>query len=175
MIRKNQIEKWNLYFKSLTKAEKKIAIAKDVLTQLKIKKYKANSGSYIKLNDYKFGMEDDVQYNFDKIKCDVCALGSAAMSCIKYTNNVKFKDVYFSEDNIFKELIKIFTKKELVLMEYCFEGFEYDFIGMSYNWRILLFKKEIEKTRSFYEKYTDSDKRLKAIMNIVIKNNKFKI
>jgi len=175
MVKKSQIEKWNFYFKSLTKAEKKIAIAKDILTQLKIKKYKANSGSYIKLNYYEFDLEDDIQSNFDKIKCDVCALGSAVMSCIKYTNNVKFNDVYSSQGEVFTELIKIFTKKELVLMEYCFEGFVTDFAGVSDKWGILLSEKGIEKTRSFYEKYTDPDKRLKAIMNIVIKNGKFKI
>jgi len=149
-----------------------VAIAKDVLAQLRSKRYIAEEGDYVDFSNWSdINEEEDIQSNFNTIKeCKVCALGSAALSCIKYTNNSSFEDAQYQRENFWDQLLKVFTKKELVLMEYAFEGFKGDSSGKANDWKVKLPYKLIDKTLAFCEKYKNQNKRLKAIMKNIIEN-----
>lgn len=175
MIKEKKIKELNDYFKSLTKEEKKVAIAKDVLLQLKNKKYVAKTGDYVDFDYWEtisaVDYDLNIQQHFDVIKnCKVCALGSAALSCIKYSNNSSFEDARRNTNKFWNQLLKVFTKKELVIIEYAFEGFAHKACGRSVNWNIDISDNILNKTCNFYYKHSNNDNRLKAIMKNIIKN-----
>lgn len=87
-------EWWN----GLSKKEKRVAVAYDVLYQLGVKQYKAERGTYLA---YKWG--SDFKYNFSNLvermldieaakapKCRVCAIGSGVLSSLTLSNNRGF-------------------------------------------------------------------------------------
>lgn len=167
-VTKATIKKWNEYFKSLSPSEKRIAIAKDVLFQLKKGRYSASAGNYVSFHQ-RHENNEDVQSNFNGIRCEVCAVGSAVMSCIKFTNDATFHQVKWDDEKVYEKLTKYFSKKQLCLMEYAFEGFTEQH-GKANDWNIAITPSERSKTLAFYEKYFDTDLRLKAIWNNVINN-----
>lgn len=172
-------KKWNNKFKSLTKQGQRIAIARDVLFQIKVKKYGVTAGTYVYFNDEIDGYsEADVQKNFDKFTCNCCALGACILSLTKFNDKFTFSDISSERIDIWNELAKFFPKTQLVLIEYAFEGWSsYDSNGVAvmrldvdattqkmYN--------ALGKCKSFYEKYADfSEDRFVAIMKNIIKNN----
>ena len=174
-ITKTQIKKWNDYFKSLTKPQQRVAIAEDVIQQVKKKKYTIETGNYVKFNEDNFDFDLDIQSNFDKVNCSVCALGACLLSTTKFKNKLTFDDVslidsYSSTWNLF---LNLFTSHQLLLIENAFEGV------LFYSCRVgedkftaRLTEKEEEKCNLFYDKYfTDDTKRLIAIMENIIANN----
>jgi hypothetical protein len=172
-IKPYQIKKWNNYFKSLTKAEKRIAIAKDILQQIKLKKYIPYSGSYITFkNYYNINNELDIQANFDKAQCNCCQLGACIMSLTKFENKLKFSDIQYAEsDNkSWKMLEKIFTPRQIAIMEYCFEGDEGGSKVAEDFFKYELDKETIEKCDEFKNKYFSDEDTMKAICNNLIKN-----
>lgn len=188
MIKKSQIQKWNDYFKSLSKKGKRVAIAKDVLKQLEKDKYIARKGVYTSyLTDLSTSQEEfgqlNVRENFDKInKCEVCALGSMVLSCTKFVNKLSFNDINSETARMWNLLRKYFSDKDLVLMEYSFEGFKEPknnsrdaLNGVANKFNVFLSSEEYKKCKTFFDKYESIDERLKGIMKNIIKNEgKFK-
>src|SRR5437868_518082 len=82
-------------FKQLTKAEQRVAIAKDVIAQVKVKRYKPSGGAYIILEGGNEHLDKEpIQENINKLKeCEVCAIGSAILSIAKYKNTIRFNEV----------------------------------------------------------------------------------
>lgn len=166
-------------FSELSPSQQRIKVAKDVLLQLKKKKYVATVGKYIDSYDFsKMGLkyDDDIKKNFKKIKeCKCCALGSCLLSITKFKNTLTIKDVSSKENfqNSSGKLLKMFTPKQLLLIENSFEGKP----SGDYTSRIgkNVFGEdttleEDEKCRSFYWQYSDTNSRLIAIMQNIIKN-----
>ena len=173
-------------FNVLSVKNKKILVAEDVLAQIKLGKYIAESGTYLNLNfdTLSLNNDDDIKKNFDQIKsCEVCAIGSAVMSITKFANNLSIGDTYdiVSNTKVEKLLLSVFTEKELALMEACFEGEgcqNYTEHKDIYS----LSEDERDICNEFYEDYSgkeeyyddaDSEKLLINIMKNIIKNGEF--
>lgn len=168
-------DKLNEKFKKATKAQKRVMIAQDVLAQIKTKRYFAESGCWVQPNinaacEKNLKDEDSVQELFAKKKiksCNVCALGGLFMSCINLNNNTTIEDLkkefyigdfVYDDSKISNGLNRIFTQKQLILIESYFEGSEGYFKG------------DDEKTVIFLESYNDNE-RLEMIMQNIIDNN----
>ncbi len=179
MITETQIKKWNESFKRLSKPEQRVAIAKDVLAQIKAKKYIPYTRDYIRL---KFGSptSGSVQKQFDEINCHVCAIGSLFMSKVKFTNKCDFENIPSGSEQA-KQLEKYFSKKDIALMEYVFEDFDlneeikyksYDlgvYQGHSISNEEIL---RIQKAQTLFKSNTDNEEeRLIKMMKHLIKNN----
>lgn len=181
----------------LTKAEKRVEIAKDVLKQIKANKYRPTNGIWVMdSNGYK--VEDLISYarqvaeEADAVDlkkdvvcklngtCSVCALGSLFVSAIDKFNHTKLNSGYcvgFSEHKnaMCNPLLKWFSAKQLLLIESTFENC---FGGWESNaWYILSGKKYLYWEESvlpaiekYYNKYSGPTSRLKAIMNNIIRN-----
>ena len=168
----------NAEFKKATKAQKRVMIAKDVLAQLKTKRYVAESGCWVKPNihsawEKKLSHHDSVQELFIEQKiesCNVCALGGLFMSCTNFNNNTLLEDLddaseelgnlIDEEEKLSNKLNKIFSTNQLKLIESYFEansGFFRDY-------------DEDDRIEVFYNKYPSDKKRLQLIMENIVEN-----
>lgn len=179
-ISKNKVKK--VPFSKLSKAEKRVAIAKDVLQQIRVGKYIADAGRYIygvdapDIEDVYY--ESDIKKNFSKIKeCKVCAMGACLMSATKFANKLKFQDIGSGISDLnnpqVKSLFKsIFSPVQLLLIERSFEGrtggstVGCDVFGLDE----FDFNQQIEKCSDFYHEYPTDEDRLVGIMNNIIEN-----
>ena len=184
-------------FHKLPKSEKAVLVAKDVLKQISIGRYKPQAGRYIGdlvISDFS---DSNAQINekFDSIKsCTACALGSILLSCTHLGNKLLFSDIgiigkrkqvgigNLKNANVVDLFKDIFSKKQLLLIETAFEGFNGSSYGddqMSdrfgeYLGKILS-KSEAKACDKFTEKYNNDYDRLVAICENIIENNgKFK-
>lgn len=178
MIFTMKTNKLNEEFKKATKAQKRVMIAKDVLAQIKAKRYFAESGEWVKplwsddqksiaIKLYPKSSIKDAFKSKAINSCRVCALGGLFMSCTNLNNNTTVQDLknetyigdlVADDDKISNGLNRIFTQGQLMLIESYFEG------GEGY------FRDGNEKTQTFLESYND-DERLKIIMQNIIDNN----
>ena len=165
----------------LTKAEIRIAIAKDVIAQIKAKKYKPTQGTWVAdenqsydqwLYDNALDCKVDVRdYTNNIKKCNVCALGSLFVSAVNKYNNVYgtywsvSAEEVFNIDNEYSEspLLRYFTLNQLQLIEFTFER-GLGVIGLEDDHPM------VEKANTFFLKYSKSKDRLVAIMKNIIKN-----
>lgn len=181
----------------MTKAEKRVEIAKDVLKQIKANKYIPTSGIWVMDSDG-YEVEDLISYarqvaeEADAVDlkkdvicklngtCSVCALGSLFVSAIDKFNHTKLNPGYRvdwteSEDSEYNPLLKWFSAKQLLLIETTFEG---GHGGWANEAMYILSKKEFESWEesilpaiyAYCNKYPDANIRLKAIMNNIIRN-----
>jgi len=168
--------------KKLTKAEMRVAIAKDVIAQIKTAKYNPMQGCWVEevdgpdyddwLFDNSRNCTVDVQVYTKSIKkCNVCALGSLFVSAVNKYNNVygtywsvSTNEVFdTTETNNRSPLLRYFTIKQIRLIEYTFEG------GMG----AVCFDDDhpmVNKAYAFYSRYPDSKDRLLAIMKNIVEN-----
>lgn len=181
------LRKSNAAFKKATKAEKRVMIAKDVLAQIKAKRYIAESGTWVDAN-WNILSEIDGTESVQKLfadrtieTCNVCALGGLFMSCTNLNNNTCVDDINYggegSElgamieygDTLSNGLNKIFSKKQLQLIEVYFErgdgwfgedGFSGDYIG-----------EDSRHVKDFNDAYPDDDERLVEIMKNIVAND----
>lgn len=180
----------------LTKAEKRVEIAKDVLKQIKANKYNPTCGIWV-MDSYGYEVDDLISYTkvvketdaVDLKKdvvcklngtCSVCALGSLFVSAIDKFNHTKLLPGYYvdfavPEDSKYNPLLKWFSAKQLLLIETTFEGGH----GCWANGAMyILSTKEFESWKesilpaiyAYCNRYPDETSRLKAIMNNIIRN-----
>lgn len=173
-------------FESLPANLQRIRVAKDVIAQVRLEKYKANRGAYISQLRTNNNVEnqDDVKKNFDKIKsCEVCALGACLLSTVKFKNTLQFQVLRQADEDgdfgynkqIQNLLSSLFSPVQLLLIEMAFEkstsiGFfaeKVDNTGSLYDidWRIK------DDAVTFGYKYNSHHDRLIAIMENIIDNN----
>ena len=170
-------QKRNEKFKSATKAERAVMVAKDALSMLGKGKITAVTGSWVDLPYRIFdGIEPEDEKNIqicdltdskDFNDCQTCALGALMLSEIRHTDKLTMEEVIVSieyEDHGYR-LDKIFSPAQQRLMEYAFEG------GRGYFDSDDIPANQIPKLDSFYLKYPDETDRLRAILKNVIKNN----
>jgi hypothetical protein len=100
----------------------------------------------------------------------VCALGGLFMSCTNFNNNTLLEDLDFAsselgdlieEVKLSNELNKIFSVKQLKLIEVYFEGND----GYFYE------NREYDTVKAFYIKYPSDKKRLQLIMENIVEND----
>ena len=151
----------------MTKAEKRVAVAKDVIAQLNRGKLTATTGLYFEAKncDKSFDGEVQLQEVLKHIpKCEVCAKGALFVGMINkyndFTINVDYYTNYPKASQItscvnihfYDKLKTLFTEKQLTAIEVYFEG-----------WRRV-------KAPSFYEKNPNAKKRMILIMKNIIQN-----
>ena len=173
---------------------KRVAVAKDVIAQIELAKYRAKKGSYIRYasfkNDSVFDRtsgnvsrvnELDAKSSFDNLEnCKVCAIGACILSITRFKNKLKWGEL-LDHDNFDKSgtrvmlmLSEIFQPYQLGMLEAAFEG--------SYNCttsdRVAkrlgiesLSTEDDEACSRFYDLYDSSEERLKTIMQNIIDNN----
>jgi hypothetical protein len=125
---KREIAKREAIFKKASLTQKRVLIAKDVIAQIKAKKIKPESGSFVhvekiqgfmsstdaearhgswnfamnKLSDTKGYAADVRQLYLDNTlqQCSCCALGGMFMSCTLYNNNTTVEDLSYAGADI---------------------------------------------------------------------------
>jgi hypothetical protein len=162
-------------FSKMTKAEKRVAIAKDVLIQIK-------KGISIPTKDNYFGglsgkicnltyKKEELQNILPESKCEVCAKGALFIADILRRDNFQIdRNTYLYGSDIHRRLTDIFTRNQMDLIETAFEKnvVEDDNEYLYIHYR----KTEIAAAAiSFGSKYSTEKTRLIGIMNNIIKNN----
>ncbi len=141
-----KIEKANAAFKAMTAAEKRVAIAKDVLKHIKSAVVLPMTGAYVQSGleekDFKkfVGLRTkDVQlqdiYAATKT-CDVCALGAMFFCTVKVANNLTLDKIQYTpshidigdeeigspgQSDIYRYMERYFNRDQLALIESAFE------------------------------------------------------
>ena len=147
-------------FNKLPKKCQRIAIVKDVIDQVRAKRFIATCGTYVS-----FGARDltlGAKLLLEQQACRVCGIGSLFVSkCLKMNNS----NIHYQTGDIHKDLADFFSIRQLELIESAFE--------VSYfHYGVFYIGKE-EKTKSaigFGQKYNNPEDRLVAIMENVVKN-----
>lgn len=152
------------------KANRRVAIAEDVLKWLRTKKLTIKTQTYCRFNDeydlYKFD-GDDMQAVMGKIitpfkPCSVCAKGALFIAAVDKFNSVKVRAFGMNDEDVVMEpLLAYFTEEQLNLVEAAFEG-----------WNHLAGDADLVEyvTEDYIKKYPDARKRLRAIMRNIIVN-----
>jgi hypothetical protein len=170
-----RVKQNNEIFDKSTPAEKRVLIAKDVISGLKKKKlistpgcWVSNNANYGDLFDMdKVDPDTELKTILDKIpSCNVCALGGIFVSTVKRFDKLKCKDEFAMPDiaDFLPYLKKFFSEKQLNLIECAYEigeGWAYD-DGES---------KSMRNARAFGESFGDSTERMVAIMKNIVKND----
>jgi len=179
--------KSNAAFKKATKAEKRVMIAKDVLAQIKANRYIAESGTWVDAN-WNIRNEIDGTESVQKLfadrtieTCNVCALGSLFMSCTNLNNNTCVSDINYGGegteigerieegDTLSNGLNKIFSKKQLQLIEVYFEKGDGWFGEAGYTGNYI--GEDSRHVEYFNDAYPDDDERLVEIMKNIVAND----
>ena len=167
------IEKQNKEFQKLSKKQRRLAIARDVLSQLRAKKFIAQTGIYLRADDLKneeAAEPVDLQCFLLQTnpQCTVCGIGAAVCSLARLGDEVQYGSEGAFRDNTdyHGKLRPVFSEKQIHLIEWAFEGREttdeaYDFLST----------KERLSAEKFFTKHPNTDKRLAAIFRNIVKNN----
>lgn len=151
-----------------------IAVARDTIVQLRLKRFNAIPGVYINIDfdeneyieyDEKFFKQSFSDY-FKKAKkttCNVCALGAAFVSLVNVENKCSVGGV-INENGMWTRLQKAFGTDNMSLMESAFECTPMD----SSNSK--LSEEMLDQAADWGSKYKDDNDRLRAIMMNVIRN-----
>lgn len=181
-----EVEKRNQIFAAASPEEKRMLIAKDVIEQIKAKRFKPTSGTWVRPK-MKNGRFIDVEDRFDGEEslrelfigkripaCDCCALGAMFMSCTTYNEGTTVDDFeretdWGFEDKVMKGrlsngLTGFFSVDQLRLIETAFEGGDGAFTAEDDD-------AEAQKAVRWYEDMSRDDKRMVAIMENIIANN----
>lgn len=183
----NRIKRANARFNKLTKAQKRVAIARDVLKQLDNKRIKATSGIYFKGTARlpEISLETEVQNIIEKTpQCNACALGSMFVCAVNAANRLKVKDLYarslspmlvsFSYADIDKYLSRFFSNRQLSMIESAFEcSYMRDFEDVFYDndWAADKERELAQRCIAFGRTERSDRKRMVKIMKNIIKNN----
>lgn len=167
----NKIKRENKYFQEATRAEKRVIIAKDCITRIKLEQLIANKGKvFISEILPREGNIKNIINESSDFQCNACAKGGLLMSYIGRINNLDFCDISTSDGcskvesrKDLKKLKGIFTELQLDLIEAAFEG-------DLYNNQESSNKKKEENYKAFFRKYTSSSNRLIAICQNIIDN-----
>jgi len=172
--------------KTKTKQQRKMAVLRDALAQVKAKKYKARFGSIfdpkwngVLYNKLEESVDNDQVRNIlnTELKkkdeyCEICARGCLLVSRIKLENKFKVEDYRnitggnFDDSSVEDQyLMKLFSKRELAMMENAFETSNYrDFpINSEY-----LSDEDNDSSWKFGKKYKSANMKLIKILENAI-------
>ena len=168
------IEKKNKAFARMSAKRKRLAIAADVIEQVRLKRFTAEQNVYVgidALRDYKESIvyESAALQQFlvyppkNAVSCTVCGIGAIVLSKAKLGNEVVLKHRYFHE-----ALEDIFSERQQCLIETAFEGYN----SGPYSWSDDENEEANPAAVKFYRKYAgNDDKRLVAIFRNILKND----
>ncbi len=186
-ITKTQLKKWNDYFNSLTKPQKRVAIAEDVIKQIKAKKYTAKESTYLYISTT-VEDEEQLQSNFNNVQCDCCALGGLFLSEVKFNNSCTIGEANDYDFDVKGDtrLQKYFSIEQLILIEAAFECWDaYRLLhnntidsGYGFNLKLnelKLTEEDINKACKFGDSfYYEKDKLIAILQNLIQNKGTFK-
>lgn len=108
----------NAHFNALSGPQRRVAIAKDVISQLDAGKYITSSSCYF----FTKGGTGDLQVVLEEHSCHVCAIGGLLASRARLGNNVTFPDGQVSREAVVKFLSRDFSKRMLDVLEGFYEN-----------------------------------------------------
>lgn len=128
-----RIKDRNRRFSKLNLVGQRIAIAKDVIAQLIVKKFRATPGTYVR---FKLPSVSNLEQQFNETmeavpKCEVCGVGGMFISAVRCYNDITVKEALGS--SIYSPLISLnspvmrdylarwFSNKQVGLVESAFE------------------------------------------------------
>lgn len=158
-------------FNSLTASQKRVAIAKDVLKQIKLGVFRAKTQSYIDFNGYNSMPDTSISLQKviedRKIECKVCAKGALFCSLVVFKNKIDIRGAYWlTEGDIVSRFKGIFSEHQLDMIE---NAFERKMINTHGNERK---NEQLRKSVNFGNTHGESDEEtLIAIMKNIVKNS----
>lgn len=112
-------------FLALSKSEKRVVLAKDVIEILRANKIIARRSTYFDMykNTSFDPVADEIEINemVGKVKCEACAIGGLFIAEVMYTDKAKVGDAH-SSHFIKRRLKEYFEERQLGLIETAFEG-----------------------------------------------------
>ena len=126
--REAEIAKKNKFFDSMTKEQRAVAIAKDVLKQLQAEMIVATQGEYIRLDDddaeafWEDGLALIPLEDIAEVQCNCCAIGASMLSFSRLFNRITIGSAQaHSINGDRKPLAGAFSWRTIALMEIAFE------------------------------------------------------
>lgn len=160
-------------FKDMTPEEKRVEIARDVLAQIRMGQFKAGMGymQVFPVDDNKYthefyGCQLNTAVKKGEVRCEGCADGALFMAYVMRYNhlNVKTANTDVSKEYIKSRMRRLFSKDQLDLIETAYERCVIHGDGN-------ISKELARRTISWGTRYDNREKRLKAIMRNIIRNN----
>lgn len=155
----------NEQFAAMTPAEKRVALAQDVIMQLNAELIIAEQGTYLSLHEE------------NSLKCDACALGSLFICSVTKPELALDIDVVVDmsdRESMQDHLGGIFDPAQLDMIETAFEMDSYmkypKGLDVDDESAVTAFNDLINKTIEFGRKHDDDKARLIAIMENVVAN-----
>lgn len=158
-------------FSRMSAAAKRVAIAEDVIAQIKAKQYLVERGTWCEIQEVLMG---DIVYDQTMLtqgvvipppKCTVCAIGAAFASSIRIFNDCE-ASLENDKNDAQPQLEKFFTTKQLALIENAFENGD----GGFRTEQQLLSDEELDDAIAFGRRYLAYDKRALAIFGNIVDN-----
>ena len=115
-------------FNKLPEWRQRVEIAKDVLKQLDMETYIAESGTYLTAKVKEFDIQNlhsteiDKLVKENKITCKVCAKGALFMSHVMKTDNCTYEKATSMGDREMGRRLNMFSPSQLEEIEESFEG-----------------------------------------------------
>jgi hypothetical protein len=169
----------NKYFQELSPAQKRVAIAKDVIAQVKMKKIVGKEGSYIIFEGKELVFEDNFEVPL-KQDCEACAVGSVFLSMCRLTGKKNHEVKEWDEDydnrksfafKAFKRsLMPYFSIIQLSMIE---AAFEKEFTDYNHKQGVSERPIDIEllsASKNFGQEIQDDTERLVTIMKNIVDN-----
>lgn len=170
-VQRDRVRRANERFDKMTTPQKAVAVAKDVIAQLKNKRYQATTSIYITdvVTPEVCNSPSAAALGPKDISCKVCARGSIIVSAARLFNQCPLKS---HRDNVpgpvnrwhsgldgehrtFHQIERsIFTQEQVDMIEAAFECWDAKY----------------PECRKFGEKYNNSTDRMIAIMENIVKN-----
>lgn len=160
--------------KELTKAEERVRIARDVIAQLKAKKYVAVVGTYAAIwNDEKYEEKFEGLVNPQEAvraaqRCDVCARGALVLATIDRYDRLELMSLADIEDQAEDGadggayINRYFSPSQLIQMEDVYEGNPWH----GSDWHLM-----DDLVNKWWDMYPEAMDRMEAIMRNVIRND----
>ncbi len=152
-------------FTRLTAAQKRVAIAKDVLQQIRLRTMVPAHVGYFLWTD-RNRIESFNQESVKHCSCFVCGIGAGIVSGIRLFNKVHVSENRGFAAEAFPIAKKFFTAQQAALIEMAFEGS----CIMGNNANVEMSVSAYAKARKFYERHTLPRERVQAIYQNIINN-----
>lgn len=167
-------------FSRLTAAGKRVAIAKDVLKQIKVEQYKIKTGTWLEIEDIS---NEDIEAMLGESKtqslltgkplqlpaanCTCCAVGAACASAIRIFNNHELPTGEINDLDEGREILhKYFPKSQIDQIEAAFEKRSDEGDLHQYADEV-----QLSKAVAFGVRFHDPTERAKEIFTNIVKNN----
>lgn len=139
-----------------SKAQMRIAIAKDAIKQINGKAYRMKRSNWASWEGER--IDQQILAADKPPKCECCAMGAALLSSIRLYDECAIDRRHASSNETHIQLEKFFSGSQIALIESSFEDGDGYYIGTT------------KKTRLFYARHPNDTKRALAIFRNIVRN-----